>query len=94
MSGSLILLELIWMSDMRMKRIIINISAYLDNHKNKCQVPYTTVMNEETQPVVESKVENTGKNIPLKSNNDIKLLYERESSDNKLIEDILREYLC
>lgn len=90
MSCSLTLLELIWMPEMRMQRTIINISAYLDNHRNKCQIQPEKIKQVKKQP----EVENTGKNFPLKSNDDIKLLYERESSDNKLIEDILREYLC
>ena len=34
------------------------------------------------------------KDVPLSSNDEIKLIYERDATDNKLIEEILREYLC
>lgn len=89
MSFSMILLELIWMPEIRLKKTLINISAYLDNHRNKCKM----VIPDMNQLQIKPKTEHTEKNIPLASNDEIKLLYERDSSDNKLIEEILREYL-
>lgn len=90
MSISLILLELVWMPDIRLKRTLINISSYLDNHREKCHINMPTLEPVQIKPQTDYKE----KDVPVSSNDEIKLIYERDATDNKLIEEILREYLC
>lgn len=90
MSFSLLLMECVWMTDMRLKKTLINISAYLDSYKDKTRIDIPALSATQIKPksnyIEEKKM--------ISSNDDIKLIYERESSDNKLIEEILSEYLC
>ena len=89
LSLSLILLEMVWMTDLRMEKTLINISSYLDNHRGKSHV-YTKTAEIN---VIKPQSEYIEKTPPITSNEELKLIYERESTDNKLIEEILREYL-